>query len=174
MTRKAEQDPGLPASGNSSRPRRQRPELTPTQRALGLLVRREHSKKELARKLEAKGVAKEDARAAVAKLTDAGWQDDGRFAEQWVRSKVACGYGPLRIQAELRMHALTDEAISHAFATVEDSWPALAHEQVRRRFPQAFNADRNAQRKAAEHLLRRGFSMGHVQAALKCDFDDEY
>ena len=28
-----------------------RPELTPTQRALALLVRREHSRKELARKL---------------------------------------------------------------------------------------------------------------------------
>ena len=174
MTQKTEQDPVLPASGNSSRPRRQRPELTPTPRALGLLVRREHSKKELTRKLEAKGVAQEDAQAAVAKLTDAGWQDDTRFAELWVRSKVACGYGPVRIKAELRQHALTDEAIAAAFEVVESSWSALAHDHVRRRFPLAFKGDRNAQRKAADHLLRRGFSMDHVRAALKCDFEDKY
>ena len=174
MTQKPEQDTGLPVSGNSSRPRRQRPELTPTQRALVLLVRREHSKKELKQKLEYKGVSSADAQATVEKLTEAGWQDDARFAEQWVRSKVSSGYGPLRIKAELKLHALSASAISSALDTVETSWSALAHEHIRRRFPSAFEQDRAAQRKAADHLLRRGFSMDHVRAALKCDFEDEY
>ena len=61
--------------------KRRRPELTPLQRALGLLVRRDHSRKELGRKLVARGVEPELAQAAVDKLTSEGWQDDERFAE---------------------------------------------------------------------------------------------
>ena len=47
---------------------RKRQEPTPTQRALGLLVRREHSRKELTRKLAARGVDPDAAMAAVDKL----------------------------------------------------------------------------------------------------------
>src|SRR5262245_56659370 len=50
------------------KPRRPRPEPTPTQRALGLFVRREHSRRELTRKLTARGVERDDAVAAVDKL----------------------------------------------------------------------------------------------------------
>ena len=38
-------------ASSSARKRRRRPEPSPTQRALSLLTRREHSKRELARKL---------------------------------------------------------------------------------------------------------------------------
>ena len=55
----------------SRRPREQ----TPLQRALGLLVRREHSRKELGRKLKARGVDPEAVDAAVARLAEDGWQD---------------------------------------------------------------------------------------------------
>ena len=44
---------------DAPRPRRQRPQPTATQRALGLLTRREHSRRELTRKLAARGVATE-------------------------------------------------------------------------------------------------------------------
>ena len=59
---------------------RQFKEQTPVQRALGLLVRREHSKKELNRKLQARGIEPEAAQAAVERLAGEGWQDDVRFA----------------------------------------------------------------------------------------------
>src|SRR6478735_6519133 len=60
----------IPREGSAARkPRRPRPEPTPAQRALGLLVRREHSRKELTRKLTARGVEQEAAVAAVDKMT---------------------------------------------------------------------------------------------------------
>ena len=86
------------------KPRRPKSEPTPTQRALGLLVRREHSRRELTRKLTARGVERDDAVAAVDKLEAAGWQDDSRFAESLVRSRATNGYGPVRIRAELGMY----------------------------------------------------------------------
>ncbi|PSD48837.1 recombination regulator RecX, partial [Stenotrophomonas maltophilia] len=94
-------------NGRKRRPREQ----TPVQRALGLLVRREHSRKELTRKLTARGIEDDAAQAAVAKLTEAGWQDDTRFAENLVRMRANTGYGPIHVRAELGTHGLDSAAI---------------------------------------------------------------
>src|SRR5688572_13007666 len=67
---------------------------SPTQRALGFLVRREHSRKELTRKLTSRGLDATEAAAAVERLAGEGWQDDARFAESLVRSRAGNGYGP--------------------------------------------------------------------------------
>jgi regulatory protein len=152
--------------------RRVRPEPTPTQRALGLLTRREHSRKELARKLTARGVATEDAEAAVERLAGEGWQNDGRFAESLVRGRAGSGYGPIRIRAELATHGLDRDAIAAALDTFEGDWAELAREQVRRRYGTALADDRALQRRAADFLIRRGFDADCVRAACRPDFDD--
>ena len=148
------------------------PEPTAYQRALGLLVRREHSRRELTRKLEARGVEQEAAVAAIDKLQAAGWQDDARFAEQLVRSRAANGYGPVRIRAELGMHGLSRETVATAMEASDTDWSVLARELVQSRFGSAVADDRDARRKAADWLLRRGFSGDHVCAATRFDPDD--
>jgi regulatory protein len=164
-------EPGATSDDGATRkPRRTRPEPTPTQRALGLLVRREHSRKELTRKLTARGVERDDAVAAVDKLEAAGWQDDSRFAEALVRSRISAGYGPVRIRAELGMHSLDREAASAALDTAEVDWNEIARDLVRRRF--GVELDREQQRKAADWLLRRGFTGAHVRAATRFDPED--
>ncbi|WP_036167060.1 recombination regulator RecX [Noviluteimonas dokdonensis] len=154
------------------KPRRKRPEPTPAQRALGLLVRREHSRRELTRKLTARGVEPEDAVAAVDKLEAAGWQDDGRFAESLVRSRASTGYGPVRIRAELGTHGLGREAVGAAMEAAEVDWDELARGLARRRFGEDLAQDRDRQRKAADWLMRRGFTGAQVRAATRFDPDD--
>jgi regulatory protein len=154
------------------KPRRPRPEPTPTQRALGLLVRREHSRRELTRKLTARGVERDDAVAAIDKLEAAGWQDDNRFAELLVRSRAANGYGPIRIRAELNMHGLGREAIAAALESAEVDWDALARDLAGRRFGEGLTDDRDRQRKAADWLMRRGFNGAQVRAATRFDPED--
>lgn len=151
--------------------KRRRPELTPAQRALGLLVRREHSRKELTRKLTARGVETEDAQAAVERMTAEGWQDDARFAELLVRSRANNGYGPLRIRAELGMHGLDRDTVAAAMEAYDGDWTENARDLARRRFPGRLD-DLAIQRKAADFLLRRGFSGDQVRAAVRLD-DDE-
>jgi regulatory protein len=151
--------------------KRRRPELTPAQRALGLLVRREHSRKELTRKLAARGVEADDAQAAVDRMTAEGWQDDGRFAELLVRSRANHGYGPLRIRAELGMHGLDRDIVTAAMDAYDGDWTENARDLARRRFPGRLE-DRSIQRKAADFLIRRGFSGDQVRAAVRLD-DDE-
>ncbi len=152
--------------------KRRRPELTPQQRALGLLVRREHSRKELARKLTSRGVQAEDAQAAVDRMTAEGWQDDARFAEQLVRSRANNGYGPLRIRAELGTHGLDREAVAAAMDSYDGDWGENARDLVRRRFPGGAD-DPVLRRKAADFLIRRGFSGDQVRAAARFDPDED-
>lgn len=154
-------------ASSSAPPRRRRPEPTPTQRALGLLTRREHSRRELERKLTSRGVEPEQARAVIGELSSTGWQDDARFAELLVRSRASAGQGPVRIRAELGTHALDCETVIAAISGFDADWSLNARELVRRRHPSALAGDRASQRKAAGFLLRRGFSMEHVRRALE-------
>jgi len=152
--------------------RRRRPEPTPVQRALGLLVRREHSRKELTRKLAARGVQADEAAAAVERLAGEGWQNDTRFAQSLVRGRAASGYGPLYVRAELGTHGLGGEAIAAAMDTFEGDWADIARDLVRRRFGPGGPADLAQRRKAADLLARRGFDGDSIRKAIRQDAED--
>ena len=153
-------------TSSSAQKRRRRPEPSSTQRALGLLTRREHSRKELVRKLSGRGVEIAEAQATIDKLADAGWQDDTRFARSLVRNRASAGYGPAWIRAELGTHGLGAEAVSAALASFDEDWADVARDLVRRRLGEADRRDLAQRRKVADLLLRRGFSMMHVRAAV--------
>lgn len=167
----------LPEVGDTvpaGRPRKsRRPEPTPVQRALGLLVRREHSRKELTRKLAARGVEADEAKAAVERLAGEGWQDDARFAQSLVRSRAANGYGPLHIRAELGVHGLDREAIAVALEAFDGDWKQAARELIRRRFGESGPRDLAQKRKAADLLARRGFDADTIRTATRFDPRDE-
>ncbi len=153
-------------------PRRRGCQMTPAQRALSLLVRREHSQLELRRKLVAKGVETEDADAAVERMTREGWQDDARFAASLARSRAGNGYGPLRIEAELAMHQLDSAQVAAAFDALDEDgegdWEARACDLLARRYDgAALQADPALRRKAVDFLLRRGFGGELAYAAVR-------
>lgn len=153
--------------------RGRRREQTPAQSALGLLVRREHSQRELARKLTARGIPQADADAAVARMATEGWQDDARFAASLARSRAGGGYGPVRIRAELESHGIAAEMIAAALAalaeTGEDDWLAHARALVARRYGMRTARTPAMQRKAADFLLRRGFDTATVRTAVRLE-----
>jgi regulatory protein len=165
----SEQEQEQEASGRRSRKPR---EQTPVQRALGLLVRREHSRRELTRKLQARGVDAEAATAAVDRLAGDGWQDDQRFAEALVRNRVAGGYGPLHIRAELGTHGLDGELVRAAMDTFDGDWVEVARDLLRRRFGETGPVDLAQRRKAADLLARRGFDGDSIRAASRFDPED--
>ncbi|MGO1071620.1 recombination regulator RecX [Lysobacter sp. CA199] len=156
-----------------SRGRRRTPrEQTPTQRALGLLTRREHSRKELTRKLTSRGLDRDEVVAAVDRLTDAGWQNDARFAESLIRSRAGNGYGPVHIRAELGMHGLDNQAIVEALQNYPGDWLENARDLARRRFGEDYFREPALRRKAADLLLRRGFDGETVRNANRSCAED--
>jgi regulatory protein len=148
-----------------------RPSRTAYDKALGLLARREHSRRELAQKLERGGFAREESTAAVERLGNQGYQDDTRFAAALVRSRVGQGYGPARIRAELRSQGIGDAAIRELIDAAEVDWEDLGARQLRRRYggPTADPAERA---RRAQFLLRRGFAAATVRVLTHADAED--
>jgi regulatory protein len=163
----------MPEGGGAEaeRPRKRRREQTPVQRAIGLLSRREHSRRELTAKLEARGIEPDAAREAVERVSDAGWQDESRFAESLMRSRAGAGHGPVRIRAELAMHGLDDALVTSTLASHEGDWTEAARDLLARRFGTLDPRDHARRRKAADFLYRRGFEGDQVRAALAGDPD---
>lgn len=153
------------------RPRRERKPATAMQRALGLLTRREHSRKELTRKLVSRGVDATDVESAVGRLAEAGWQDDRRFAESLVRSRAASGYGPLHIRAELATHDLPSDLRRAVLEEFDGDWLEIARDLVERRFGRLEDR-RTRERKAADYLIRRGFPGDIVRSVVRYPSDD--
>ena len=147
------------------------PEPTPTQRALGLLVRREHSRKELTRKLAARGVERDDADAAVDKL------DGGRLAE---RRPLRRKPGPQPRGRRLRpgphprrtRHARprTARPSPPPWTACEGDWDAHRPRPGRvAASATSVAGDRERRRKAADFLLRRGFDRRAHACAARFD-----
>lgn len=155
------------AGQSSGRRGRTRRPPTPTQQAIALLSRREHSGKELQRKLQARGIPADDARQAVLRVHTAGWQDDTRFAESLVRSRIAGGYGPLHIRAELATHGLEATNIQAAIDAQTPDWVALARQLVQRRYPGNALNDPKQRQRAIHLLMRRGFALEDCHRALR-------
>jgi regulatory protein len=148
------------------------PPADPYRKAMGLLVRREHSRRELTRKLATRDAEPLQVQAALDKLAGQGFQDDGRFAEMLVRSRIGGGYGPQYIRAELGMHGLAQEAIAPVLAAAEPDWPLLAREALRRRYGERPPRDRAESIKRAHFLQRRGFDLDSIRAATAAALDD--
>lgn len=137
------------------------------QRALSLLVRREHSRKELVRKLSVKGVEPEASAAALDTLARQDFQNDQRFAQALARTRAASGYGPIRIRAELGTHSLDSASIDAALVACERDWDASARDLINRRYGQKDLSDQAVRRKAVDFLLRRGFEQKSAYAAVQ-------
>jgi len=142
------------------------------QQALDLLARREHSRRELERKLSARSYASGVIADTLDALERAGLLDAARFAESFVRSRIARGQGPLRIQRELAERGLAADESERAFAALEIDWTALARSVRAKKFgariPQVF-----AERARESRFLQyRGFTSDQIRAVL--DLDPDY
>ncbi|MCB1746746.1 MAG: regulatory protein RecX [Gammaproteobacteria bacterium] len=140
--------------------------------AVAALARREHSRRELERKLGARGLDAAAVGSALDALGAAGLQDDGRFAAAYARQRAERGYGPRRIRLELRERGIEATAIEAAFGEVERDFATLAREVQRRKFghvPRSL-AERAKQTRFLEY---RGFEAAQIRHALEHDVDDD-
>ncbi|HET9820049.1 MAG TPA: regulatory protein RecX [Rhodanobacteraceae bacterium] len=141
-------------------------------RALAMLARREHSRRELRTRLERAGCDEAESESAIRKLRDQHYQDDTRFGEMIVRARVGQGYGPARIRAELRSHGLADAAIGGLLDGAGVDWQALALAQMRKKYGRKSAADHAERGKRAAFLLRRGFAAATVRIVTHSEVDD--
>lgn len=149
-----------------------RPKPSAYDKALGLLARREQSRRELGRKLGQKGYERSEADAALDRLGEQRFQDDERFAGMLVRNRAGQGYGPQRIRMELKTHGVDDAAIRRLLDDAGTDWNASAAGQLRKRYGGTASADYAERTKRAQFLLRRGFSAATVRSVTHAEVDD--
>jgi len=139
-------------------------------RALRALGRREHSARELTTKLTHDGLDREIASEVVGELGESGWQSDARYAGLLTRSRIAQGYGPLRIRMELSSRGVDDALIRAALEEADPDWADIVGRLYERRYP---SPPTNAKEQASRYrfLAARGFTSSQIRAVM-ADVDD--
>ena len=136
-------------------------------KAIGLLARREHSARELKSKLARKGLDADESAKALSDLQAKDFQSDARFGEMLVRTRIAGGYGPRWILAELRQHGIAEDEAQALVEAAEPDWLALIRDLLRRRYGSKGVATPAERAKRASFLVRRGFDAHTVQSVTR-------
>ncbi|WP_293367402.1 regulatory protein RecX [Nevskia sp.] len=135
------------------------------ERALRALGRREHSARELTRKLTHDGLDKGNAAEVVGELSESGWQSDARYAGLLTRSRISQGYGPLRIRAELSARGVDEALIRATLEEEAPDWLDIVGRVHDRRYskPPTTPKERASRYR---YLASRGFTSSQVAAVL--------
>jgi regulatory protein len=151
------------------RKRQQKPDPeTCRERAIGLLARREHSRLELRHKLLLRGCDEAGLDALLTSLSVEGLQSDERFTEAYVYSRGQRGFGPLRIQAELRERGIEDGLIHRFLDFQAQAWLEQAQQQWQKRFGEKAT-DFKERARQARFLQGRGYSPQMIRRVLNED-----
>lgn len=135
--------------------------LTALRTATTALQRRGRSARELAQRLEERGVAPAERERTLGTLASAGLVDDRRFARERARALAERGSGDLLIQSDLERRGIGSEEIEAALALLAPEVERAAA-VVARRGPGA---------KTARYLASRGF--GEDAVTLSVAGEDE-
>ncbi|WP_422732679.1 regulatory protein RecX [Methylomarinovum tepidoasis] len=133
---------------------------------LRLLARREHSAQELLQKLTARGFDAGLTREVIDALQARGWQDDARFVESFVRSRLQRGHGPLKVRFELRGKGVDDAVIEAVLAELAPDWFEAAARACRHKFGDGPASDRNEYARRWRFLAQRGFDSEQIRSVL--------
>lgn len=134
---------------------------------LAALARREHSRAELKQKY-AQAFAQDLLDEIIAELIAKDWQNDARFAAQFVRSAVAKGQGRIKIHYGLSQHQIDEALISELLDDVD--WAA----QVRAVYARKYRTPAQSMAEKAKRqrfLAQRGFSYDDINLAMKNNDD---
>jgi regulatory protein len=134
--------------------------------ALALLAQREYSQFTLTRKLISKGFDKELIGEVLREFSQSSWLNDQRFAENFLSSRINKGYGPIRIQQELKEKGISEEIIDAVLDCNSEQWNQAATAVRLKKFGTKKIANANDKMKQIRFLQYRGFSFDQIKCAL--------
>lgn len=134
---------------------------------LRLLGQREHSKKELLNKLVLRGYEDADVSRVINDLSQQGFQDDFRYAENYARCRTEKGYGPIRIDYELRQRGVATAEIEDIMQKQAGNWIKQLELVYNKKYTQQVVSDRGEMEKRRRFLLQRGFSAAMINDLFK-------
>lgn len=138
--------------------------------AVSLLSRRDHSEKELLRKLKEKGF-QQGAESAIERLKKSGYIDDERFCRMYVNElRRLKGYGKRRIEQELYLKGVSRDIIGEALEEISFDKSVLS-DIIRRKYLSKMT-DEKSKKRAVNALMRLGYSYSEIRDAIN-ELDEE-
>ena len=134
--------------------------------AMRLLARREHSRTELRGKLVGRGFENNSVEELLQGLEDQDLLSDERFAMSLIASRAETGYGPKRIDLELRNRGVSEELAREALAKAEVDWGQQVTDQAVRKFGSDPAQTFPEWARRARYLERRGFGQDAIRLAI--------
>jgi len=122
--------------------------------------------------MSAKGLESGDIHRTLDDLVNEGLQSDARFAEVFVRSRIARGQGPVRIRVDMGQRGVAEPLMALAFEAESPDWQHLACLALAKRFDGPGAAPRE-RAKRERFLAGRGFEFDHVRHAMTHAWHDE-
>jgi regulatory protein len=141
------------------------PDPTLRERALRLLARREHSRAELARKLQPHLAPEDDLDAVLDDLARRKQLSDDRYAESRANA-LSRKYGAARIAHELRAKGLEKGLAESAVAAARATEVERARQVWQKKFRVA-PSTREDRAKQMRFLQSRGFSFDAIRAVIR-------
>jgi regulatory protein len=163
----------IDAGSPSSAPQRSEAQEAALQRALRYLSYRPRSEAEVRSHLRQRGCTATAIERSVERLRQLNYLNDGNFARSWAAAKVAGGYGPKRIEQELKAKgvgpAIIRAVVTEAFSEGEE---AHARRLLEKRYRKLELNDDKTLRRAVAFLQRRGYSSKVIYDTLKYSVED--
>lgn len=134
-------------------------------KAEDLVGRRDYSSSELARRLEREGYLPDVASGVVTRFEEVGLIDDSRFADFFIRSKLACGWGRSKVERELKRRGVEPSSVPgwpEDYLDGSDEAEAAFELASRRRL-----TGKNDFQKLVRFLCGRGYPMGVSMEAAR-------
>lgn len=128
-----------------------------------LLARREHSQRELLRKLALREFSKDQSLPVIEALETEGLQSDFRFAESYSRIRVQKGYGPTRIGYELHERGVDGFDLDSLLMELGEDWDQLIQKVYEHKYAGQFDEDFKKIAKQSRFLQHRGFTTEQIK-----------
>ena len=125
--------------------------------AIDLLSRREHSRVELESKLANKGFPEEQIAQAMVQLLENDLQSDQRYLEDFVRSRLLKGSGPLKIAHELRQRGIAEGELHSYLESQHIDWLEVATATYQKKYRQEEEIEPRERAKRVRFMQSKGF-----------------
>ena len=136
---------------------------------MDMLARREHSERELSRKLALRGYDQAVIEDTIEGLVADGLLSNERFVESFVHSRFQRGQGPVKIRAELRERGIDDSAIDRWLEFYGHQWRELAGQVREKKFGNSLPGDFRERSRQMRFLQQRGFDAEQIRSVLRDD-----
>jgi len=140
-------------------------------KAIQLLARREHTRRELQQKLQQRGYALSEITSVLDNLEQEELLSEERYIGSYIRLRRARGYGPLKICVELQKRGINHRQILANEEWLQTQWQEWADAVRAKRFGEASPSNGDERASQMRYLQQRGFTTDQIHIALKARTD---